>query len=150
MLAMVIERYGKNGNIGYGFLTGDCCKKGTVATTYCHDHHNLFVAGHKPEDMLLAVQRLLQLQGGFLVVNEGEILAELALPVCGILSEGSVENIGRAVKEIRNAMGSLGYKHLNPIMSFGTLGLPVSPALKLTDKGLIDVKAGEIVPLFIE
>ncbi|GAA0801339.1 adenine deaminase C-terminal domain-containing protein [Faecalicatena orotica] len=150
MLAMVIERYGKNGNIGYGFLTGDCCRAGTVATTYYHDHHNLLVAGHKPEDMLLAVQRLEKLQGGFLVVNEGEILAELALPVCGILNEGSVENIGRAVKKIRGKMNSLGYKHLNPIMSFGTLGLPVSPALKLTDRGLIDVKAGEIVPLFVK
>lgn len=150
MLAMVLERYGKNGNIGYGFLTGDCCKEGTVATTYCHDHHNLFVAGHKPEDMLLAVRRLKELQGGFLVVNEEEILAELALPVCGILSEGSVEQIGKAVKQIRSEMTKLGYRHHNPIMSFGTLGLPVSPALKLTDRGLIDVKAGKIVPLFAE
>lgn len=150
MLAMVIERYGKNGNIGYGFLTGDCCKEGTVATTYCHDHHNLFVAGYRPEDMLLAVRRLEELQGGFLVVNKVEILAELALPVCGILNEGSVEKIGKAVKNIRREMCALGYKHHNPIMSFGTLGLPVSPALKLTDRGLIDVKAGKIVPMFVK
>lgn len=149
MLAMVIERYGKNGNIGYGFLTGDCCKEGTVATTYCHDHHNLFVAGHCPEDMMMAVRELEEMQGGFLVADAGEILAKLPLPVCGILNEGSVEQIGKAVKKLRSEMTRLGYRHHNPIMSFGTLGLPVSPALKLTDRGLIDVKAGKIVSLFI-
>lgn len=140
LLAMVLERHGKNGNIGYGFLTGSCQREGTVATTFFHDHHNLFVAGNDPEDMLFAVQRIGELQGGFLTVKDGQILSELALPVCGILSEASIEATGSALKEVRESLIDLGYEHHNPIMSVGTLGLPVSPALKLTDHGLIDVK----------
>ena len=148
LLAMVVERHGKNGNIGYGFLTGSCLKKGTVATTYFHDH-NLFVAGSSPDDMLFAVNRIRELQGGFLTVKDGRILSELALPVCGLLSEKSIRENGLALKAVRKSLTDLGYVHNNPIMSVGTLGLPVSPALKLTDKGLVDVKKGEIVPLIV-
>lgn len=150
LLAAVLERYGKSGRIGLGFLTGACHKEGTVATTYFHDHHNLFVAGSCPQDMLLAVQRIAGLNGGFLTVKDGRIDAELPLPVCGILSEGSVTETGAALKQVRQSMYRLGYDHYNPIMSFGTLGLPVSPALKITDRGLIDVKKGCIVPLVVE
>ena len=149
LLAMVVERHGKNGNIGYGFLTGSCLKKGTVATTYFHDHHNLFVAGSSPDDMLFAVNRIRELQGGFLTVKDGRILSELALPVCGLLSEKSIRENGLALKAVRKSLTDLGYVHNNPIMSVATLGLPVSPALKLTDKGLVDVKKGEIVPLIV-
>lgn len=150
LLAMVLERHGKNGNIGYGFITGSCLKEGTVATTYFHDHHNLFVAGDRPMDMLLAVRRLQELQGGFLTVKDGRILAELKLPVCGILSEKGVRDTALGLKAIRESLEELGYRHNNPIMSLGTLGLPVSPALKLTDKGLVDVKQSAIVPLIVE
>ena len=149
MLAMVIERHGKNGNIGYGFITGTFLKQGSVATSYFHDHHNLFLAGDDEADMLLAAQRIRQLQGGFLTVQNGEILAELPLPVCGILSDESLEYVGTKLCHIRESLIRLGYQHKNPIMSIGTLGLPVSPALKLTDKGLIDVPHGCIVPLII-
>ena len=149
LLTMAVERHGKNGNIGYGFITGDCLKKGTVASTYCHDHHNLLVAGDSPKDMLLAIRRLQVLQGGFLTVYEGKILAELPLPVAGLLSEKSLEETALALKSVRRSMEDLGYVHYNPIMSFATLGLPVSPALKLTDRGLVDVKEGKIVPLIV-
>ena len=77
LLAMVLERHGKNGNIGYGFLTGSCQREGTVATTFFHDHHNLFVAGNDPEDMLFAVQRIGELQGGFLTVKMGRFSRNL-------------------------------------------------------------------------
>lgn len=147
LLAMVLERYGKHGKIGYGFITGDCLKKGTAATTYFHDHHNLFVAGDNEKDMELAVRRIVELQGGFLTVQGGEILAELPLSVGGILSDESVACIGNQLCKIRESLIQLGYVHQNPIMSFATLGLPVSPALKLTDQGLIDVKQSKIVNL---
>ncbi len=150
LLAMVLERHGKNGNIGYGFITGSCLNKGAVATTYFHDHHNLFVAGDCPEDMLLAVRRIQELQGGILTVKDGKVLAELALPVCGILSEKGVGDTALGLKAVRESLEGLGYRHGNPIMSLGTLGLPVSPALKLTDKGLVDVKQGAVVPLIAE
>lgn len=149
MLAMVLERHGKNGSIGYGFLTGSCHKYGTAATTYFHDHHNLFVVGNDESDMMLAVQRIEELQGGMLTVQDGKIQEELALPICGILSEGSADEIGNSLCRIRNSLIGLGYQHLNPIMSLGTLGLPVSPCLKLTDRGLVDVKNSVIVPLIV-
>lgn len=149
LLAMVIERHGKNGNIGYGFLTGDCLKEGAAATTYCHDHHNLLVAGANPEDMQMAVRRIRELNGGFLTVKDGHILAELALPVAGLLSETSLADTAKDLGAVRRSLEELGYVHYNPIMSFGTLGLPVSPALKITDKGLVDVKESKIVPLII-
>lgn len=149
LLAMVIERHGKNGNIGCGFLTGDCLKEGAAATTYCHDHHNLLVAGANPEDMQIAVRRIRELNGGFLTVKDGHILAELALPVAGLLSETSLADTAKDLGAVRRSLEELGYVHYNPIMSFGTLGLPVSPALKITDKGLVDVKESKIVPLII-
>lgn len=149
LLAMVIERHGKNGNIGCGFLTGDCLKEGAAATTYCHDHHNLLVAGANLEDMQIAVRRIRELNGGFLTVKDGHILAELALPVAGLLSETSLADTAKDLGAVRRSLEELGYVHYNPIMSFGTLGLPVSPALKITDKGLVDVKESKIVPLII-
>ncbi len=151
LLAMVLERHGKNGNIGYGFITGSCLNKGTVAATYFHNHPNLFVAGDNPEDMLLAVRRIQELQGGGgLTVKDGRTLAELPLPVCGILSDRGVEEEALGLKAVRESLEELGYRHGNPIMSLGTLGLPVSPALKLTDMGLVDVKKSAVVPLIVE
>lgn len=150
LLAMVLERHGKNGNIGYGFITGSCLNTGTVATTYFHDHHNLFVAGDNPEDMLFAVRRIQETQGGILTVKDGRVLAELSLPVCGILSEQGAGDTAFGLKAVRESLEALGYRHKNPVMSLGTLGLPVSPALKLTDHGLIDVKQGVVVPLIVE
>lgn len=149
LLAMVLERHGKNGNIGYGFITGACLNTGTVATTYFHDHHNLFVAGDNPEDMLFAVKQIQEMQGGFLTVRNGKVLAKLALPVCGILSGKGVRDTALGLKAVRESLEELGYHHSNPVMSLGTIGLPVSPAIKLTDKGLVDVKQGEVVPLIV-
>lgn len=76
--------------------------------------------------------------------------AVLPLPVAGILSEEPAGEIGRMLGEVRKSLVSLGYRHYNPIMSLCTLGLPVSPALKLTDCGLVDVVKGEIVPLLLQ
>lgn len=147
MLAAVLERHGKNGNVGYGFVTGDCLKRGAAATTYYHDHHNLMVIGADPEDMLIAARRLIELQGGICTVENGQVTAELPLPVCGILSELPADDIGRMLGQVRKSLEGLGYEHYNPIMSLCTLGLPVSPALKLTDVGLVDVEKGEVVNL---
>ena len=107
LLAMVIERHGKNGNIGYGFMTGAGLKTGTAATTYFHDHHNLFVVGDNPSDMFFAVNRLRELQGGILTVKDGTVLSELELPVCGILSEKSVEEIACSFKKSAGITGRI-------------------------------------------
>lgn len=149
MLAAVLERHGKNGNIGYGFVSGDCLMRGAAATTYFHDHHNLLVIGADPEDMLTAARWVLKQNGGICTAEGGQIKAELPLPVCGILSELLADEIGVKLSRVRESLEELGYRHYNPIMSLCTLGLPVSPALKLTDRGLIDVVKGQVVPLVV-
>lgn len=150
MLIAVFERHGKNGNIGFGLVTGDCIKNGAIATTYAHDHHNLMVIGKNIKDMTKTINRIIELQGGICCVENEEILAEVPLPVAGILSEKTVQELGKKVEILREKMSQLGYKHYNPIMSLCTLSLPVSPALKITDKGLIDVNQGKIVNLIID
>lgn len=150
MLITVFERHGKNGNIGFGLVTGDCIKNGAIATTYAHDHHNLMVIGKNIKDMTKAINRIIELQGGICCVENEEILAEVPLPVAGILSEKTVQELGKEVEILREKMSQLGYKHYNPIMSLCTLSLLVSPALKITDKGLIDVNQGKIVNLIVD
>lgn len=150
MLIAVFERHGKNGNIGFGLVTGDCIKNGAIATTYAHDHHNLMVIGKNIKDMTKTINRIIELQGGICCVENEEILAEVPLPVAGILSEKTVQELGKEVEILREKMSQLGYKHYNPIMSLCTLSLPVSPALKITDKGLIDVNQGKIVNLIVD
>lgn len=149
-LIATFERYGKNSNRAYGFITGNTIKRGAIATTYSHDNHNLLVVGHSQADMALAANTVIADQGGFCVVDDGNVIAHIPLPVGGILSEEPFEEFGQAVKQLREAMESLGYEHYNPIMSLCTHSLPVSPALKLTDLGLIDVHAGQVVPLLVE
>lgn len=148
-LIAVFERHGKNGNVGLGLVTGDCIKHGAVATTYAHDHHNLMIIGKTVKDILTAGNRIIEIQGGICAVENENILAEVPLPVAGILSEKSVQELGLEVKALRKAMTDLGYKHYNPIMSLCTLSLPVSPALKITDMGLIDVTNSQVVDIIL-
>ncbi|SDO78703.1 adenine deaminase [Paenibacillus sp. yr247] len=148
-LIATFERYGKNGNRAYGLIGGDTIKRGAVATTYSHDNHNLLVVGHNPLDMMIAANEVINNQGGFSVVEDGKVIASLRLPVGGILTEVPLEQVAKEVEHLRKAMESLGYFHYNPIMSISTHSLPVSPALKITDFGLIDVNKGKVVPLII-
>jgi adenine deaminase len=148
-LIATFERYGKNGNRAYGLIGGDTIKRGAIATTYSHDNHNMLVVGHNPVDMMIAANEVIKNQGGFSVVENGEVIASLELPVGGILTEVPLEQVAKEVEQLRKAMESLGYRHYNPIMSISTHSLPVSPALKITDFGLIDVNEGKVVPLII-
>lgn len=148
-LAAVISRYG-NHNFAKGLITGSTIKKGAVATTYAHDHHNLYLIAANVEDALLAANWVIENQGGYCVVENGEIKASLQLEVAGILTEKPLNILAEKISKIREAMIELGYDHYNPIMSLSTNTLPVSPALKLTDRGLIDVEKMEIVNLIID
>ncbi|OMF04463.1 adenine deaminase C-terminal domain-containing protein [Paenibacillus sp. FSL H7-0942] len=143
------ERYGVNGNRAHGLIGGDTIKRGAIATTYSHDNHNLLVVGRNREDMILAANTVISSQGGFCVVEDGKVLSHLELPVGGILTEEPLAVVSHQVKELRAAMLSLGYVHYNPIMSISTHSLAVSPALKITDYGLIDVNAGKVVSLIV-
>ena len=146
-LAVVFERYGKNGNTGYGLVEGALTKPGAVATTWSHDSHNLFILGTDENDMKLAQRRVLELQGAYVVFAGGKSLAEARLTIGGIVSDQPIEVLGQELKEVRAAMEGLGYVNNNVIMSMSTLCLPVSPKLKLTDHGLLTVPGQEHVQL---
>lgn len=146
-LIVVMERYGKNGNIGFGLVENALTKKGAVATTWAHDHHNLMVMGTDAADILTAQQELLSLHGGYIVVQDGTILGSCPLPIGGILSDVPVQTLGHQLHAVRSAMVSLGYRNGNEIMSFSTLSLPVSPAIKITDYGMMDVHTHAAIPL---
>lgn len=147
-LISVFDRHGKTKNKSFGLVTGSVIKEGAIATTYAHDHHNLMVMGQNAKDMAIATNWIIENQGGICVVNNGQVLAALELPVAGIISEERIDILGKKLKSVIDNMQKLGYEHHNEIMSFSTLSLPVSPSLKITDKGLINVSMQEIVSLF--
>jgi len=146
MKIAVIERHGVNGNIATGFVQGFGMTKGAIASTVCHDHHNIAVVGADYDDMALAVTRLGQIEGGFVVTCGGKVLAELALPVAGLMSLLPFEGVRDALIPLRAAARSLGVTLEEPFLQLAFLCLPVIPYLKITDHGMIDVDRFEVIP----
>ncbi len=142
----VVERHGKNGNIATGFVRGFGLRSGAIASTVCHDHHNIACVGANYEDMATAANRLGAIEGGFVVVDRGEILAELALPVAGLMSLEPFETVKARLIDLRDAAQSLGVTLEEPFLQLAFLALPVIPALKITDRGMVDVNKFEIIP----
>lgn len=149
-LACVMERHGKGGGKGFLFTGGIMMKEGAAATTYAHDSHNLLVLGQNGADMARAANDVIEKQGGMSVVKDGAVTGSVRLPVAGILSDQPVSVLGAEVESVKEALTAIGYTHSNLIMSMTTLALPVSPALKVTDKGVVDVKQMKLVPLVVE
>jgi adenine deaminase len=141
----VIERHGRNGNIATGFVKGFGMTAGAIASTVCHDHHNIACVGVEYADMALAATRLSEIEGGFVVARDGAVLAELALPVAGLMSLGSFEDVRAGLADLRRAAASLGVVLHEPFLQLAFLALPVIPALKITDRGMVDVTAFEII-----
>ena len=144
----VWERHQGSGRIGAGFLRGLGLRKGALASTVAHDSHNLIVAGVSEADMLAAVREVQRLGGGLAAVADGEVLASLALPLGGLLSEQPLEEVQRQLGALHAAARSLGVKkEHDPFMTLAFLSLPVIPRWKLTDLGLVDVDLFQIVPV---
>ncbi|KMK67614.1 adenine deaminase [Puniceibacterium sp. IMCC21224] len=141
----VIERHGKNGNIATGFVRGFGLQSGAIASTVCHDHHNIACVGVDYADMALAANRLSEIEGGFVVAAGGVVLAELALPVAGLMSLLSFEEVRDQLVILRAAAQSLGVTLEEPFLQLAFLALPVIPALKITDRGMVDVTKFEII-----
>lgn len=149
-LMACFERYGKNKNVSFAFVKGAVSKKGAVASSWAHDHHNIMVMGTSVKDMVNCVNHIIDIQGGYCVSCDEQIIACAPLPIGGIVSNAPMEELGNDILAVRKAMSeNLGYKHNNAIMSFATLSLPVSPMVKLTDKGIIIGKTLEILPLIV-
>ena len=142
----VIERHGVNGNMATGFVKGFGLARGAIASTVCHDHHNIAVVGVDYGDMALAANRLGEIEGGFVVVQDGRVLAELALPVAGLMSLEPFEVVRDRLVALRSAARGLGVTLEEPFLQLAFLCLPVIPHLKITDMGMVDVDRFEIIP----
>ncbi|MFT7368964.1 MAG: adenine deaminase [Alteromonas macleodii] len=141
----VIERHGINGNIATGFVKGFGLSSGAIASTVCHDHHNIICVGANYDDMALATNRMTALEGGFVITQNGKILAELALPLAGLMSLEPFEYVRGKLEILRSTARSLGVTLDEPFLQLAFLALPVIPMLKMTDRGMIDVSKFEII-----
>jgi adenine deaminase len=135
----VLERHGKNGNTGVGFVHGFGLKRGAIASSVGHDSHNITIVGASDADMAAAANRIVALKGGFCVVADGQVLAELALPLAGLMSLEPLDAVHDALQALRSAARELGCTLPEPFLQVAFLPLPVIPHLKITDRGLFDV-----------
>jgi len=142
----VIERHLGTGRIGHGFVHGSGLQRGALASTVAHDAHNIVVVGMNDGDMARAVERLGELEGGIVVVD-GDVKAELALPVAGLLADAPLAEVIEKSLACNDAARELGWSGATPFLTLAFLSLSTIPSLKITDRGLLDVDRFEIVPL---
>jgi adenine deaminase len=145
----VVERHLGTGRVGLGFVRGFTLQRGAIASTVAHDSHNVVVVGTNDASMAAAVRRLANRGGGIVVVDGAEVLAELPLPVAGLLSDAPLDEVLAASHEVLAAVRALGCELDSPFQHLAFLALSVIPSLKLTDQGLVDVNAFELVPLAV-
>jgi adenine deaminase len=146
---VVIERHHATGNRGFGLIKGLGLKSGAIASTIAHDSHNIIATGSTDEDIVAAVSRLRKIQGGLVVVNNRQVIAEISLPVAGLMSDKRLDVVVEKLAEIDRAVKGLGTTLEHPFGILSFLALPVVPELKLTDRGLVDVKQFRFVDLFV-
>lgn len=126
-------------------MKGFGLKRGAIASTVGHDSHNITVVGANDADMAVAVNRLIDLQGGFVVAEGGDVKAEIALPVAGLMSTLSAPEVKAKLIPLRAAAKALGCTLAEPFLQVAFLPLPVIPHLKITDLGMFDVDRFELI-----
>ncbi|ANF96312.1 adenine deaminase [Paenibacillus bovis] len=147
----VVERHQATGNIGLGIVKGFHLQKGAIVSTVAHDSHNLIAAGTSDEEILLAIEHIVSVNGGLAVVSGSEVLASLPLSIAGLLSELPYEEVYRQMKKLNQALLHIGAaQHFNPFLMLSFLALPVIPTLKLTDLGLFDFASNSHIPVEVQ
>lgn len=140
-----VERYGKNGSVGKSFIKNFGLKRGAIAISVGHDHHNISVVGIDPEDMAFAVNRIAQLQGGLVLVENGKVLAEIPLPICGLLSDQDGETVANELEEMIAILRTMGCEVPSPNITLSFITLIFIPCFGITDQGLFDVLQFKII-----
>ena len=145
----VIERHHETGKVGLGFLGGYGIKFGAIAVSVAHDSHNIIVAGVNNSEMAFAVEKLIEMEGGMILVKDGKIISSLPLPIAGIMSNESGEVIAEKLEEFHEkAHEELGISEtVEPVMTLTFMSLPVIPEIKLTDRGLFSYETFEFIPI---
>jgi adenine deaminase len=142
---VVVERHHATGNIGKGFVTGFGLRSGALASSIGHDSHNVICVGATDEDMCGAIEALTEIQGGLVVFAEGAVAAALPLPIGGLLSPKSLDEVVAAQLAVEAAARRLGVVPQSPFSILSFLALPVIPELRVTDLGVVDVAQFRIV-----
>lgn len=146
----VVERHGRNGGVGLGFVRGLGLRRGAMASSVAHDSHNIIVAGASDPAMRRALEAVVETQGGLAVARDDGVLEALPLPIGGLMSDRPLEEVRGALDRLHAAYRELGGGLEAPFMALSFLALPVIPALKLTDRGLVDVERFELVSLWAD
>nr|WP_212031217.1 adenine deaminase [Cytobacillus depressus] len=138
----VVERHKMTGNIGLGIIKGLGIKNGAIASTVAHDSHNIVAAGTSDEDLIKAIQLTAEMKGGLVIVQDGNMLSSLSLPIAGLISDQPAQMVNEKLAELNDALVKIGCTmEFNPFVTLSFMALPVIPELKLTDIGLFDVKS---------
>ncbi len=145
----VVERYGKTGGIGVGFVKGFGLKSGALAYSMSHDHHNIVAVGTNDADIALAVNRVAEMKGGLCTARDGAVVASMPLPIGGIMSEKSSAEVAAELETMNGSARGIGCALPAPFMTLSFVSLPTVPELGLTDKGLIDVLRHKLVPVLL-
>lgn len=146
---VVVERHRATGNVGKAFIKGFGLKRGAIAGSVAHDHHNLVVIGADDASMRRAIRAVIEMGGGLAAVDGDLVLATLPLPVAGLMSEAPIDEVRQHYDALTAAAQSLGSTMRDPFMAMSFMALEVIPYLKLTDMGLVDVEQFKIVDLFV-
>lgn len=146
----VVERHHGTGNSCTSFVKGFEIKEGAICSTVAHDSHNLIILGTNNDDMMFCVKIITKMGGGLVVVKDGKLMASLALPFGGIMSENTLVEVRRDYNKVVQAAKNLGCKISDPFMTLSFLALPVIPDIKITDRGLVDVNSFDFIPLYQE
>lgn len=142
----VIERHKSTKNIGLGIVSNFNIKNGAIASTVAHDSHNLIVVGDNDEDMLIAIEELKRVNGGYTVVSRGKVVGTLELPVAGIMSNSTAEYVENTLNSMLKEAFKLGINNeIDPFITLSFLALPVIPEIRITDQGLFDVTKFEFI-----
>lgn len=144
----VVERHRASGRVGLGLVNGFGLKKGALGTTVAHDSHNVIVVGTNDRDMLAAVRALAKMGGGYVAAADGRVVASLPLPIAGLMSDRSADEVVECQQRLLEKARVWGSRLPNPFITLSFLALPVIPALKLTDQGLVDVSRFRFIGLF--
>lgn len=145
----VVERYGKNGGVGFGFVKGFHLKEGALATSMSHDHHNIVCVGTNDQDMACAVNAIHKLQGGMVVVNQGQVIGKMELAIGGLMSDKPTGVVFKELEDVNTAARQLGCYLPSPFMTLCFISLPTVPKLGLTDLGLVDVLNHKLIDVEI-
>ena len=145
----VVERHKGTGNIAVGFVKGFGFKKGAIASSVAHDSHNIIFVTTNDEDMKAPLNAVVIMSGGLAAASDREILADLPLPIAGLMSMESVKTVQENLDKLTGVARVLGTSLSDPFMTLSFLALPVIPKLKITDKGLVDVSKFSIVLLCV-